>query len=116
MKRGRPKNECQLPKGIETYEFIQNDGTKTIWTWNKEKDPTRPISVEVIYPSWYTFPETPESRKYEKELDKEKKRQLKSKLKREDKKNKDIPKTKQKYLAPSGKMVGYTRAKELGLI
>lgn len=114
MRRGRPKSPEIKPRGIQKTEVLHDDGSKTIWTWDRDKDPNKPVSVETIYPKDYYFPETPEYKKWEKEQERLKKRQLKDKLKAK-KKNK-IPKTKQKYLAPNGKMVGYTRARALGLI
>jgi len=111
--RGRKARPQEVKAGSTTSRVDYDDGCYTIWTWNRKENPFAPVSVETFHPKWYVFPETPDSIRYEKELAKAKKRELKDSLK---KKRKANPITKQKFLAPSGKMVGYTRAKALGLI
>jgi hypothetical protein len=90
LKRGRPAQVIEVKPEITTQVYDKGDGIKQIWTWNKSKNPYAPISVETIYPKSFKSPIT------ENEEDK--------------------PKTKRQYVAPSGKLVGYTRAKALGII
>ena len=92
-KRGRRKEEVveHPTKYVDIYDEV--DGTKTKWTWDKIKSPNAPLSVEVIYPKGFECEEV-------EEID-----------------NQDIPKTKRKYWNPdTDKFVGYTRARNLGLI
>lgn len=90
LKAGRPsetKIEDQPRKFTQTY--TDEEGYSQTWHYDLDKSPNGPMMVEIFYPEGY--------------------------FKDEDKEN--LPKTKRKYLNPAnGKMVAYTRAKELGLI
>ena len=76
-------------------EFTFEDGTKDTWTYDLNKQPNGPLSVEIWYPKNYNFG-----------------------TKEQDlvKKFKNAPLTQRKWMAPSGKLVSYQRAKVLGLI
>jgi hypothetical protein len=94
MKRGRPKEAhvepTQAPSRF-TREFTNNNGHRSVWTYDLNKSLNGPISVEVFYPKG--------SKEEPNETDE------------------SIPKTKRKYYNPkNGKLVAYTRAKELGII
>jgi hypothetical protein len=60
-RRGRPKNrETLITEGVIqpqqrkfTREYVQKDGIKDIWTYDLDKNPSGPISVETIYPKGY---------------------------------------------------------------
>ena len=74
---------------IRTYEH--EGGIKDIWTYDLDKSQNGPISVETIYPKGYKHPLVKDD--YE------------------------LPLTQRKWINPAnGKEVGYTRAKNLGLI
>ena len=89
-KKGRPTEKPVEPpsrKFIREYKY--EDGSSQKWHYNLDKSPNGPIMVEMFYPEGY-FPRD---------------------------RNENLPKTKRKYLNPTnGKMVAYTRAKELGII
>lgn len=75
-------------------EYIEHNGFKSIWLYNLDINPNGPILVENFYPSNYEDPN--------------------EKLERV---NRNLPITKQTFLNPANsKMVGYGRAKTLGLI
>lgn len=100
-RRGRPKLEIQETPRKYNREFIDDEGVKSIWKYDLDKFSNGPIEVELIYPKdWEP---------YEDRIKKAKKlaKQLNGKL----------PKSKMKYLNPvNGKMVTYSRAKQLGII
>jgi hypothetical protein len=60
-RRGRPKNrETLITEGViqpqkrkYTREFNYADGTKDVWTYDLDKNPRGPISVELFYPKDY---------------------------------------------------------------
>ena len=94
MKRGRPKEAhvepTQAPSKF-TREFTDKDGHRSVWTYDLNKSPNGPISVEVFYPKGAKEEFDPTSDK--------------------------IKKTKRMYYnEKNGKLVAYTRAKELGII
>ena len=96
MSRGRPhdtSNDAKVSKFSVVYE--NKDGTKDTWTYDLNKQPNGPLSVEIWYPKNYNFG-----------------------TKEQDlvKKFKNAPLTQRKWMAPSGKLVSYQRAKVLGLI
>lgn len=75
-------------------EFINDDGTIEIWKYDLDKFDKGPIESTTMYAKDYKSP-----------------------LEIVKAQNKDVPLTKQQWLNPTnGKMVGYTRAKSLGLI
>ena len=77
-----------------TREFNSPDGTRSIWKFNLDKQPNGPYEVEHIYSK--DFVSVEDSIK---------------------KNNKKVPKSQQKFLNPNnGKMVGYYRAKTLGIV
>lgn len=77
-----------------TREFINDDGTTEIWKYDLDKFNNGPIETTIEYPKNYKSP-----------------------LEIIKAENKDLPLTKQQWFNPTnGKMVGYARAKSLGLI
>lgn len=58
-KRGRPKKlETLIEEGLVmqrqfTRKYENNDGTTSIWTYDLDKHPNGPISVETIFPKNY---------------------------------------------------------------
>ena len=60
-RRGRPKNrETLITEGVIqpqkrkfTREFNYEDGKKDVWTYDLDKNPHGPISVEYFYPKGY---------------------------------------------------------------
>lgn len=96
MKKGRPpvthSPQTQPPSKF-TREYKNHTGHRSVWTYDLNKNPNGPISVEQFYPK---------GSKQEVEIDET---------------DESIPKTKRKYINPkNGKLVAYTRAKELGII
>jgi hypothetical protein len=76
-----------------TREYQDYTGKRIVWSYDSKKNPQGPFSVEIFYPKGYDG-----------EIE-------------DDPTNEKLPKTKRKYLNPeNGKLVGYTRAKALGLI
>lgn len=74
--------------------YINSDGTTEVWRYDLNKFKNGPIEVTINYPKGYKSP-----------------------LETFSEEQKDLPITKQKFLNPTnGKLVGYTRAKNLGLI
>ena len=95
MAKGRPVEqtaESQPKQFIREFKFA--DGVIQKWHYDLDRNPNgNPIEVEMIYPQGF----------FEDEID--------------EVENDKLPKTKRKYLNPAnGKMVAYTRAKELGII
>jgi len=75
---------------VITREYIKDDGRKSIWTFDTEKNIHGPISVELIYPSNYLCDAEVED---------------------------TLPITKRNFWNPATEtFVGYGRAKQLGLI
>ena len=76
------------------HEFKDSDGTVSIWKYDLDKFVRGPIEVEIVYPKDFLTPEQQLS-----------------------KANKKLPKSQQQFLNPAnGKMIGYYRAKTLGLV
>lgn len=74
--------------------YKNDDGTTEIWNYDLEKFPSGPIEVTIDYPKDY-----------------------KSSVDELEESQKNLPITKQKFLNPAnGKLVGYQRAKSLGII
>ena len=74
-------------------EYESYTGRRSVWTYDLDKFPNGPIKVEIFYPEGYI--DSVEV----------------------DETDENIPKTKRKYVNPAnGKLVVYTRAKELGLV
>jgi len=96
MKRGRPKEVHFEPTESPvrfTREFTDKDGHCSVWTYDLNKSSNGPISVEIFYPK---------GAKEEDEFDPT---------------SENIKKTKRMYYnEKNGKLVAYTRAKELGII
>jgi len=94
MKRGRPKEAHVEPTEAPvkfTREFVNKDGHRSVWTYDLNKSPNGPISVEIFYPKGAKDEFDPTSE--------------------------NIKKTKRMYYnEKNGKLVAYTRAKELGII
>ena len=94
--RGRPKENVTPKTGKYKYVFTDDDGVITTWYYDTDKTTSGPVKVECTYPKDYDF------------------RTLDEKLRDE---NKKLPKTKRKYLNPANdKLVGYARARALGII
>lgn len=90
-KRGRPA-EAKISDNPEKYtrEIIHDDGIKQVWSYDTSISMNGPVRVDVSYPSSYVS--------FEEEEEK-------------------LPASKRRYLNPhNGKLVGYGRAKQLGLI
>ena len=94
MAKGRPVEqtvESQPRQFIREIKY--KDGVIQKWHYNLDTNPNGPFEVEMIYPQGF----------FEDEID--------------EIENDKLPKTKRKYLNPAnGKMVAYTRAKELGIV
>lgn len=94
MKRGRPKEAHVEPTEAPvkfTREFVNKDGHRSVWTYDLNKSPNGPVSVEIFYPKGAKEEFDPTSE--------------------------TIKKTKRMYYnEKNGKLVAYTRAKELGII
>jgi hypothetical protein len=91
----RPKEIITQEKPTKfTREYINEDGVRDIWKYDLNKFPYGPIETEYVYPKG--------SKHRDQILEEE---------------NNKLPLYKRRYnnLA-TGKMVGYQRAKELGLI
>ena len=79
---------------IGNFSYTNSDGTIDIWKYDPSKSTSGAYEVEVTYPKGY---------KHQDEIIV--------------KEQSNIPLTKRQFLNPqNGKMVGYTRAKNLGLI
>ena len=91
MARGRPVEQILSPPLRKFIREIKsNDGCSQKWYYDLDKNANGPFMVEVFYPDNYIS-----------DVDD----------------NENLPKTKRKYFNPkNGKMVAYTRAKELGII
>lgn len=90
------KNSTSVDNNTRKFqrEFKDSDGTISIWKYNLDKFERGPIEVEIVYPKDFLTPE----------------QELK-------KANKKLPKSQQQFLNPAnGKMIGYYRAKTLGLV
>lgn len=85
-KEGKPEDN---PRQF-TREYISEDGKKRIWTYNLDKHPYGPASVEIIYPSGY---------KCDADIEE------------------NLPISKRTFFNPETEtFVGYSRAKQLGLV
>ena len=98
-RRGRPKSIVTLTaEGVAqqrkfTREYVHRDGVKDIWTYDLDKNPSGPISVESIYPKGYNHL-----------------------LDYTQKENHWIPVTQRTYVNPkTGKEVSHNKALQLGL-
>jgi hypothetical protein len=77
-----------------TREFLDKDGVKSVWSYDLDKFPNGPVSVEITYPKG--------SKHRDQILEEE---------------NAKLPLTKRKFWnKDTGKEVSYQRAKQLGLI
>jgi hypothetical protein len=93
MQMKNSMNVVNTPRKFQ-HEFKDSDGTITIWKYDLDKFTRGPIEVENVYPKDYLSPEQAQK-----------------------KANKKLPKSQQQFLNPAtGKMVGYYRAKTLGLV
>lgn len=95
-RRGRPTQTHTDPEQQSTKftrEFKDFSGNRSVWTYDLDKSPNGPISVEIFYPKG-----AKEEDEFDPTSDK-------------------IKKTKRMYYnEKNGKLVAYTRAKELGII
>ena len=77
-----------------TRERVDSEGVKHIWKYDLDKFKNGPYEVELVYPKDFLSPA--------------------EKVKKD---NKKLPKSQQKFLNPdNGRMIGYYRAKSLGII
>ena len=129
-KRGRPRksenvanyeDDMSIPKSVEIdadgffrRKLYREDGTmSSIWTFNPKKSMVNPISVQQCEEDGSISLDAEPSAKELKKLAK----LSGSKPKSQDPvDNENLPKSARKYLAPNGKMVGYTRARMLNLV
>jgi len=90
-KLGRPKeNKSEDNPRQFVREHLSVDGKRNIWTYDLDKQPYGPVSVEIIYPPGY---------KCDAEIEDE------------------LPITKRTFWNPDTEtFVGYGRAKQLGLV
>jgi hypothetical protein len=89
MKRGRPVEQPVEVKEKYKQVFKYEDGSVTTWYWDYSKTKLGPIKTETKYPKgMLDWEQVQES----------------------------LPKTKRKYALDDGRIVGYTRARELGVI
>lgn len=101
MKRGRPEGTVTVnaPLKVRPEKFTETHvnsetGIKSIWAYDQKVTTRGPVSVEIIYPDGYI-----------------------SDGEREMNDQDSLPKTKRTYWSElTGKFVGYTRARALGLI
>ena len=94
--RGRPKENNKPLEGKYKRVYHSEDGTKMTWYYDTNRTTNGPVKVDISYPKDYDF------------------RTFEEKLRDE---NKKVPLTKRKYLNPANdKLVGYTRARALGII
>lgn len=89
MKRGRPSEQPIEVKEKFTRVYKYDDSTVITWFYDYSKTKDGPIKTEAKYPKGM--------------LDWEQVQEL-------------LPKTKRKYALDDGRIVGYTRARELGVI
>jgi hypothetical protein len=83
-------------------EFKNADGTTSTWFYDTERFANGPYRVEIGYPK-----DTDYNKVFEEEYDEE----------RDTSTDTSIPITKRRWTNPAnGKLVGYTRAKNLGLV
>lgn len=89
MKRGRPPEQPAEVKEKYTRVVKHSDGSVTTWFYDLSKTKDGPIKTETKYPKgMLDWGQVQES----------------------------LPKTKRKYALDDGRIVGYTRARELGVI
>tara|TARA_R100001443_G_scaffold110855_1_gene123061 strand:+ start:304 stop:600 length:297 start_codon:yes stop_codon:yes gene_type:complete len=94
--RGRPKENNKPLEGKYKRVYHDEDGTKMTWHYDTSRTTNGPVKVDISYPKGYDF------RTFEEKLHDE---------------NKKVPLTKRKYLNPANdKLVGYARARALGII
>jgi len=83
-------------------EFKNTDGTASTWFYDTERFPNGPYRVEIGYAK-----DTDYDKVFEEEYDEDKDTST----------NTSVPITKRRWTNPAnGKLVGYTRAKNLGLV
>jgi hypothetical protein len=94
--RGRPKTNDKPLEGKYKRVYTDEDGTIMTWHYDTDRTTNGPVKVDISYPKGYDF------------------RTIDERLCDE---NKELPKTRRKYLNPANdKLVGYTRARALGII
>jgi hypothetical protein len=83
-------------------EFKNTDGTTSTWFYDTERSTNGPYRVEIGYPK-----DTDYNKVFEEEYDEDKDTSTDT----------SVPITKRRWTNPAnGKLVGYTRAKNLGLV
>jgi hypothetical protein len=97
-RRGRPKSSptdpTELPRKFTREMAPDSDGVTALWKYDLDKTDRGPIEVELIYPKGF-----------------------KSSQEKIDENNAKLPLKYREYINPSnGKIVGYARAKALGII
>jgi hypothetical protein len=103
MSRGRPKihfeNDAPPPRQFERI-FVNDDGTIDVWKYDLDIWENGPIETVVIGETKAIISDKKGNKQHE-----------------IDETDESIPRSKRKYLNPAnGKLVGYTRAYNLGLI
>ena len=94
--RGRPKENIEPLTGKYKRIYENEDGTINTWYYDTDRTTRGPVKVEITYPKDYDF-------------------RTEDDILNED--NENLPKTRRKYINPkNGKLVGYTRARALGII
>jgi hypothetical protein len=98
-KRGRPKvHHDDEPRRKYVQRYTGPNGSSSVWIYDLDVNPYGPVSTEEFPPT--EVEEEPEEKKVVIPTDQA-----------------ELPKTQRKYINPAnGKEVGYTRAKNLGLI
>jgi hypothetical protein len=97
-RRGRPKSLptdfTELPRKFTREMAPDSDGVIALWKYDLDKTDKGPVEVELIYPKGF-----------------------KSSQEKIDENNAKLPLKYREYINPSnGKIVGYARAKSLGII
>jgi hypothetical protein len=97
-RRGRPKSSptdpTELPRKFTREMAPDSDGVIALWKYDLDKTDKGPVEVELIYPKGF-----------------------KSSQEKIDENNAKLPLKYREYINPSnGKIVGYARAKSLGII
>lgn len=98
--RGRPKSQATIevergePPRQYTRSYTDEDDVITTWSYDLDISNRGPISVEQFFPKGFLTP-----------------------VEKQHKRNSKLPRSKQTFYNPeNGKLVGYARASQLGLL
>jgi len=117
-RRGRPKKVAHALDNVERFhiDYIDDEGVIARWFYDRKRNLHGPIAVEAIYPKGHELYEGQDAPIGKNEKLAKGAKGTKASAKSA-KAGKNLPKSAMKYLNPAnGKMVGYTRAKMLGLV